>query len=160
MWWKRTFRFWSCYVSKVLNDLFGVLRLPSSRLPRAKDGLVLSICRIEVKGLYFFMWSRKPWQNSQFVCNKTSTPLNISWNVPTPVLAVTRHGQQAPLLRCCCIVTLSSCHVCCIPIHNVQSVAKERILRNKRCHLLMTHEIRAVISQAGSHDWCYWQIRQ
>jgi hypothetical protein len=58
-------------------------------------------------------------------------------------------------LHCCCLVTLSLCHVCCIPIHNVHSVVNEKILRSKGYHLLLTHEIMAVISQAGSHDWCY-----
>lgn len=63
-------------------------------------------------------------------------------------------------LHCCCTFTLPSCHVCCIPLHNVHSVVNERILQSKRCHLLMTHEIMAAISQSGSHDWCYWQMCQ
>jgi hypothetical protein len=107
---------------------------------------------IEVKGLYFFKWAGGHDKTHNLSATKLQ-PHRIFLEI-CPHLPLQLHftDSKSQPQYCCCTVTLSSCHVCCILIYNVHSVVNDRILRSKRCHLLMTHEILAVIGQAGSHD--------
>lgn len=154
MWRQGTFRFWSCYIGKVLNDLLCVLCLPSSRLSCTEDGLVLSICRIQVKMVVVFTWSKKPRQSSQCVHNKTATPFKISLN-PPPALAVTFHEQQAPAVA-------QLPYLCVLPAicQYITPISQRRNSEvHKGCQLLTTQ------SNIGSHrpsyqNWCIWQVCQ